>query len=79
MGVLLRAALLGRTRARPNRVVDALDGGRAASGPASPAQTVYREEIKTLRGVKIIFGVAVVNLVVLGSELAMNVIRTAFG
>jgi len=38
-----------------------------------------REEIKTLRGVKIIFGVAVINLVVLGSELAMNVIRTAFG
>jgi hypothetical protein len=38
-----------------------------------------REEIKTLRGVKIIFGVAVINLMVLGSELAMNVIRTAFG
>ena len=79
MGVLLRGAVLGRTRARPNRVVDALDGGPAASGPASPAQGFHREEIKTLLGVKIIFGVAVINLVVLGSELAMNVIRTAFG
>jgi hypothetical protein len=39
----------------------------------------HREEINTLRGVKIIFGVAVINLMVLGSELAMNVIRTAFG
>jgi hypothetical protein len=32
-----------------------------------------------LRGVKIIFAVAVINLVVLASELAMNVIRTAIG
>jgi hypothetical protein len=32
-----------------------------------------------LRGIKIIFGVAVINLMVLAFELAMNVIRTAFG
>ena len=55
-------------------------GGPEASGPASPVlKENHREEIKTLQGVKIIFGVAVINLVVLGSELAMNVIRTAFG
>jgi hypothetical protein len=32
-----------------------------------------------VRGVKIIFGVAVINLGVLAFELAVNVIRTAFG
>ena len=30
-------------------------------------------------GVKIIFGIAVINLMFLGFEVAMNVIRTAFG
>jgi hypothetical protein len=79
MGVLLRAALLGRTRARPNRVVDALDGGSAGLRTGVAGSRVSPEEIKTVWGVKIIFGVAVINLVVLGSELAMNVIRTAFG
>ena len=78
MGVLLRSAVLGRTRARPNRVVDVHDGGCGLRTGVAGSR-VSREEIKTLRGVKIIFGVAVINLVVLGSELAMNVIRTAFG
>jgi hypothetical protein len=32
-----------------------------------------------MRGVKIIFGIAVINLGVLAFELAMNVIRTGFG
>jgi len=32
-----------------------------------------------VRGVKIIFAIAIINLLVLGSELAMNLIRTAFG
>jgi hypothetical protein len=32
-----------------------------------------------MRGVKIIFGVAAINLVVLAFELAMNVIRTVTG
>jgi hypothetical protein len=32
-----------------------------------------------LKGVKIIFGVAVINLTFLGSELVMNVIRTFTG
>jgi hypothetical protein len=32
-----------------------------------------------LSGVKILFGVAVINLGVLAFEVAMNVIRTAFG
>jgi hypothetical protein len=32
-----------------------------------------------LRGIKIIFGVAVINLMVLAFELATNVIRTAIG
>jgi hypothetical protein len=36
-------------------------------------------EIEALRGVKILFGVAVINLMVLAFEFAMNVIRTAFG
>jgi hypothetical protein len=40
---------------------------------------VYQAEIKTLLGVKIIFTVAVINLMFLGFELAMNVIRTATG
>ena len=79
MGVLLRSAILGGTRARPNRVVDALDRGLCGLRTGVAGSRVSREEIKTLRGVKIIFGVAVINLVVLGSELAMNVIRTAFG
>ena len=79
MGVLLRGALLGRTRARPNRVVDALDG-RALQPPDRRRRLKgFSRGDQTLRGVKIIFGVAVINLVVLGSELAMNVIRTAFG
>jgi hypothetical protein len=40
---------------------------------------VSEAEINTLLGVKIIFGVAVINLMFLGFELAMNVIRTAIG
>jgi hypothetical protein len=36
-------------------------------------------EIKALLGVKIIFGVAVINLVVLALEVGMNVIRTFTG
>ena len=40
---------------------------------------VSEEEINTLLGVKIIFGVAVINLMFLGFELAMNVIRTITG
>jgi len=32
-----------------------------------------------LLGVKIIFGIAIINLMVLGFELAMNVIRTITG
>jgi hypothetical protein len=34
---------------------------------------------KPLLGVKIIFGVAIVNLGFLGFELIMNVVRTAIG
>jgi hypothetical protein len=62
LGLLLYCALLGRTRAGPNRVI-------AAS----------QAEIKALLGVKIIFGIAIINLMVLGFELAMNVIRTITG
>jgi hypothetical protein len=40
---------------------------------------VSQAEIKALLGVKIIFGIAVINLTVLGFELAMNVIRTITG
>jgi len=40
---------------------------------------VCQSEIKTLLGVKIIFTVAIINLMFLGFELLMNVIRTAFG
>jgi hypothetical protein len=40
---------------------------------------VYQAEIKALLGVKIIFTVAIINLMFLGFELAMNVIRTATG
>jgi hypothetical protein len=40
---------------------------------------VYQAEIKTLLGVKILFTVAIINLMFLGFELAMNVIRTATG
>jgi hypothetical protein len=36
-------------------------------------------EIKTVLGVKIIFTVAIINLMFLGFEVAMNVIRTALG
>jgi hypothetical protein len=36
-------------------------------------------EINIVLGVKIIFTVAVVNLLFLGFEVAMNVLRTAFG
>jgi hypothetical protein len=36
-------------------------------------------EIKEMMGVKIIFTVAIINLMFLGFEVAMNVIRTAFG
>jgi hypothetical protein len=36
-------------------------------------------EIKKVLGVKIIFAVAIINLMFLGFEVAMNVIRTAFG
>ena len=36
-------------------------------------------EIKPVLGVKIIFTVAIINLMVLGFEVGMNVIRTAFG
>jgi len=36
-------------------------------------------EIKALQGVKIIFGVAIVNLGFLGFELVMNVVRTVTG
>jgi hypothetical protein len=32
-----------------------------------------------VRAVKIIFAIAIINLLVLGFELAMNLIRTAFG
>jgi hypothetical protein len=38
-----------------------------------------RAEIKKVLGVKIIFAVAIINLMFLGFEVAMNVIRTAFG
>jgi hypothetical protein len=34
---------------------------------------------QTMLGVKIIFTVAIINLMFLGFEVAMNVIRTAFG
>jgi hypothetical protein len=40
---------------------------------------VSRAEIKAMRGVKIIFGVAIINLMFLAFELAMNVIRTFTG
>ena len=40
---------------------------------------VSRAEIKAMRGVKIIFGIAVINLMFLGFELIMNVIRTVTG
>jgi hypothetical protein len=40
---------------------------------------VYQAEIQTVLGVKIIFTVAIINLMFLGFELAMNVIRTALG
>jgi hypothetical protein len=40
---------------------------------------VSQAEIKALLGVKIIFGIAVINLTVLALELAMNVIRTVTG
>ncbi|HEX2791158.1 MAG TPA: hypothetical protein VHN17_12065 [Steroidobacteraceae bacterium] len=40
---------------------------------------VYQAEIKALLGVKIIFTIAVINLMFLGFELAMNLIRTAIG
>ncbi len=36
-------------------------------------------EHKPLLGVKIIFGVAIINLGFLGFELIMNVVRTALG
>jgi hypothetical protein len=36
-------------------------------------------EIKQVLGVKIIFTVAIINLMFLAFEVAMNVIRTAFG
>jgi hypothetical protein len=36
-------------------------------------------EIKQVLGVKIIFTVAIINLMFLGFEVGMNVIRTAFG
>jgi hypothetical protein len=36
-------------------------------------------EIKQVLGVKIIFTVAIINLMFLGFEVAMNVIRTALG
>jgi hypothetical protein len=36
-------------------------------------------EIKKVLGVKIIFTVAIINLMFLGFEVAMNVLRTAFG
>jgi hypothetical protein len=62
LGLLLHCALLGRTRAGPNRVI-----------------AVSQAEIKALLGVKIIFGIAVINLMVLGFEMAMNVIRTITG
>jgi len=40
---------------------------------------VSQAEIKAMLGVKIIFGVAVINLTFLGFELVMNVIRTVTG
>jgi hypothetical protein len=40
---------------------------------------ICQSEIKALLGVKIIFTVAIINLMFLGFELAMNVIRTATG
>jgi hypothetical protein len=40
---------------------------------------VGQSEIKTLLGVRLIFTVAIINLMFLGFELVMNVIRTAFG
>jgi hypothetical protein len=36
-------------------------------------------EIKQVLGVKIIFTVAIINLMFLGFEVTMNVIRTALG
>jgi hypothetical protein len=52
--------------------------GRTWAG-ADRVIAVSQAEIKALLGVKIIFGIAVINLTVLGFELAMNVIRTITG
>jgi hypothetical protein len=52
--------------------------GRTRAG-ADRLIGVSRAEIKALLGVKIIFGIAIINLMVLGFELAMNVIRTITG
>jgi hypothetical protein len=38
-----------------------------------------KRRIKQVLGVKIIFTVAIINLMFLGFEVAMNVLRTAFG
>jgi hypothetical protein len=40
---------------------------------------VHTSGDKQVLGVKIIFTVAIINLMFLGFEVAMNVIRTAFG
>jgi hypothetical protein len=52
--------------------------GRTRAG-ADRVIAVSQAEIKALLDVKIIFGIAVINLTVLGFELAMNVIRTITG
>ena len=52
--------------------------GRSRAGP-DRLIAVTRAEIKAMLGVKIIFGVAVINLTFLGFELVMNVIRTFTG
>ena len=52
--------------------------GRSRAGP-DRVIAVYQAEIKQCWALKIIFTVAVINLMFLGFELAMNVIRTAIG
>jgi len=52
--------------------------GRSRAGP-DRLIAISRAEIKAMLGVKFIFGVAVVNLMFLGFELVMNVIRTVTG
>ena len=52
--------------------------GRRRAGPGRVI-IVHQAEINALLGVKLLFTVAIINLMFLGFELAMNVIRTATG